>query len=191
MAEVSSAWRGDRATDAVEIGGEQGVEHLPQAGGMDRRTGEPRLQEGQQPTLVEAPANFVERMGTVKKGETRAATPRPQDNTCSGGGGMIVSRRCAPASWRSIPRTTGQCGTGARPRIVIATRNRLAGSWYGGHHSGKSSLVTGHPEKGLDSLLTVLNTEEYIFLMQKHLKNQFGLNGPLEHGLWNSVRSSK
>src|SRR4029453_1408961 len=107
---------------------------------------------------------------------TKASTPRPLDNTCSGCGGMIVSMRLATSSLRSIPNTKGKWATGARLWIETAMMNLLVICWNGAHHSGKSWPVTGHSKKDIDSLHPLLNADIYL-IDSEEFKKLFDLSG--------------
>jgi hypothetical protein len=138
---------GDGSKHLVEMGGEEGIQNLAQAGVMDRRTGESWLQQRQHPTLVEAPANCVEGMVTVENGQDKGCHPTPRRYTCSGGGGMSVSMSLATSSLRSIPSTKGKWATGATVRMETTMMNLLARSWNRVHHNATSGPVRGYLDK--------------------------------------------
>jgi hypothetical protein len=56
----------DRPKDAVEIGGNQGVEDLPQSVIMERGACEARLEQGYHPTFLQACPDLLEGMMTIE-----------------------------------------------------------------------------------------------------------------------------
>jgi hypothetical protein len=61
----------------VEIGGKQGIQEVPEAVIMERGTGEPWLQQGQQAALCQPLPHRVQRRSAIQKRQDQSVDPTP------------------------------------------------------------------------------------------------------------------